>query len=118
VDFLEKPFDNATLMARIAEALKKDKENREDRAERLALENHLNSLTVRETKVLSLIARGNSSKEIGKKLGISNRTVEAHRARIMEKMQAENLVDLMRMAMRFDRLNDDVNGIQNLSSPQ
>ena len=118
VDFLEKPFDNATLMERIAEALKKDKENREQRSERLVLENQLGSLTVRETKVLSLIARGNSNKEIGKKIGISNRTVEAHRARIMEKMQAENLVDLMRMAMRFDRLNDDVDGIQDLSAPQ
>ena len=118
VDFLEKPFDNATLMARIAEALKKDKENREQRTERLVLENYLGSLTARETKVLSLIARGDSNKEIGKKLGISNRTVEAHRARIMEKMQAENLVDLMRMAMRFDLLNCDVNGIQDSSSPQ
>ena len=118
VDFLEKPFDNATLMDRIAEALKKDKENREQRAERLVLENHLGSLTVRETKVLSLIARGDSNKEIGKKLGISNRTVEAHRARIMEKMQAETLADLVRMAMRFELLNDDVNGIQNLSSHQ
>ena len=118
VDFLEKPFDNATLMERIAEALKKDKENRVQRAERLVLEKYLGSLTVRETKVLSLIARGDSNKEIGKKLGISNRTVEAHRARIMEKMQAENLVDLMRMAMRFDRLSDDVDGIQDSSSPQ
>ena len=118
VDFLEKPFDNATLMERIAEALKKDKENREQRAERLVLENHLGSLTVRETKVLSKLVRGHSNKEIGKKLGISNRTVEAHRARIMEKMQAENLVDLMRIAMRFDLLNDEVNGIQNLSSSQ
>ena len=118
VDFLEKPFDNITLMERIAEALKKDKENRARSAERLVLEKHLGSLTVREIKVLSLIARGNSNKEIGKKIGISNRTVEAHRARIMEKMQAETLADLVRMAMRFELLNDDVNGIQNLSSHQ
>ena len=118
VDFLEKPFDNATLMARIAEALKKDKENRAQRTERLTLEHRLGSLTARETKVLYLIASGDSNKQIGKKLSISNRTVEAHRARIMEKMQAENLVDLMRIAMRFDLLNDEVNGIQNLSSPQ
>jgi RNA polymerase sigma factor (sigma-70 family) len=118
VDFLEKPFDNITLMERIAEALKKDKENREQRAERLVFENYLGTLTVREKKVLSLIISGDSNKEIGKKIGISNRTVEAHRARIMEKMQAENLVDLMRMATRFDLFNSDVNGIQDLSSTQ
>jgi two-component system response regulator FixJ len=118
VDFLEKPFDNATLMERIAEALKKDKENREQRTESLDLQNHLSSLTVREKKVLSLIIIGDSNKEIGKKIGISNRTVEAHRARIMEKMQAENLVDLMRMTTRFGILNDELNGIQDLSSPQ
>ena len=118
VDFLEKPFDNATLMERVAEALKKDKENRAQRTERLDLQNHLSSLTVREKKVLHLITSGDSNKEIGKKMGISNRTVEAHRARIMEKMQAENLVDLMRMATRFGILNDELNGIQDLSSPQ
>jgi len=118
VDFLEKPFDNATLMERIAEALKKDKENRAQRTERLTLENRLGSLTARETKVLYLIASGDSNKQIGKKLSISNRTVEAHRARIMEKTQSENLADLMRMATRLDILNDDVNGIQDLLSPQ
>jgi two-component system response regulator FixJ len=117
VDFLEKPFDNATLMERVAEALKKDKENRAQRTERLALENRLGSLTARETKVLYLIASGDSNKEIGKKMGISNRTVEAHRARIMEKTQSENLADLMRMATRLDILNDHVNGIQDLLSP-
>ena len=118
VDFLEKPFDNATLMDRVAEALKKDKENRAQRTERLTLENRLGSLTARETKVLYLIASGDSNKQIGKKLSISNRTVEAHRARIMEKTQSENLADLMRMATRLDILNVDVNGIQDLLSPQ
>jgi len=118
VDFLEKPFDNATLMERIAEALKKDQENRAQRTERLSLENRLGSLTARETKVLYLIASGDSNKQIGKKLSISNRTVEAHRARIMDKTQSENLADLMRMATRLDILNNDVNGIQDLFSPQ
>jgi len=118
VDFLEKPFDNATLMDRVAEALKKDKENRALRTERLTLENRLGSLTARETKVLYLIASGDSNKQIGKKLSISNRTVEAHRARIMDKTQSENLADLMRMATRLDILNNDVNGIQDLFSPQ
>jgi len=117
VDFLEKPFDNATLMERVAEALKKDMDNRAQRTERLTLENRLGSLTAREAKVLYLIASGDSNKQIGKKLSISNRTVEAHRARIMEKTQSENLADLMRMATRLDILNDHVNGIQDLLSP-
>ena len=114
VDFLEKPFDNAILMERIAEALKKDRANRGQRAERLALENRLDSLTAREKKVLSLMACGNTNKDMAKIINISNRTVEAHRARIMEKMQAESLVDLMRMATRFEWMNVD----DNLSSPQ
>ena len=114
VDFLEKPFDNAILMERIAEALKKDRANRGQRAERLALENRLDSLTAREKKVLSLMACGNTNKDMAKIMNISNRTVEAHRARIMEKMQAESLVDLMRMATRFEWMNVD----DNLSSPQ
>lgn len=118
VDFLEKPFDNAILMERIAEALKKDRANREQRTKRLALENRLGSLTAREKKVLSLMACGNTNKDMARIMNISNRTVESHRARIMEKMQAESLVDLMRMATRFELMNVNENGIENLSSPQ
>jgi len=106
VDFLEKPFDYELLLKRIKEALQKDVANRKQLNEYLAIKNRLDYLTVREQELLSLIVKGYSNKEMAKELGISNRTVEAHRARIMRKMQAENLADLMVLAARSDVLND------------
>jgi FixJ family two-component response regulator len=93
-------------LKRIKEALQKDVANRKQLNEYLAIKNRLDYLTVREQELLSLIVKGYSNKEMAKELGISNRTVEAHRARIMRKMQAENLADLMVLAARSDVLND------------
>jgi RNA polymerase sigma factor (sigma-70 family) len=98
VDFLEKPFDNKILLERIEEAIKKDIANREQRIEYRELQNRLDKLTVREKEVLSLIVSGHSNKETAKILNISNRTVEAHRAHIMEKMQVESLAELTLIA--------------------
>ena len=109
VDFLEKPFDNEILLERIAEAIKKDIASREQLVEHLKIQNRLDSLTVREQEVLSLIVKGHSNKEMAKMLDISNRTIEAHRARIMEKMQAESLADLMMMVAHSEILNDNSN---------
>ena len=109
VDFLEKPFDNEILLERIAEAIKKDIASREQLVEHLKIQNRLDSLTVREQEVLSLIVKGHSNKEMAKMLDISNRTIEAHRARIMEKMQAESLADLMMMVAHSEKLNDNSN---------
>lgn len=109
VDFLEKPFDNEVLLERIEEAIKKDIASREQCDERLLIQTRLNSLTLREHEVLSLVVRGRSNKEIAKMLEISNRTVEAHRARIMEKMQAESLADLMVMTRYTDVLDNNLN---------
>ena len=106
VDFLEKPFDYELLLKRIKEALQKDVANRKQLNEYLTIKKRLDYLTVREQELLSLIVKGYSNKEMAKELGISNRTVEAHRARIMRKMQAENLADLMVLAARSDVLND------------
>jgi RNA polymerase sigma factor (sigma-70 family) len=94
VDFLEKPFDNELLLERIEEAIKKDIANREQCIEYRELQNRLDKLTVREKEVLSLIVSGHSNKETAKILNISNRTVEVHRAHIMEKMQVESLAEL------------------------
>ena len=113
VDFLEKPFDNALLLERIEEAIKKDIANREQRIEQRKIQNRLDHLTVREQKVLSLIVRGLSNKEMAKIMYISNRTIEAHRASIMEKMQAKGLAELMVMVTHFDRLNGTLNGALN-----
>jgi len=106
VDFLEKPFDNGLLLERIAEAIKKDFADREQRIEHHKIQNILDHLTAREQEVLSLIVSGHSNKAMAKILGISNRTVEAHRARIMEKTQANSLAELMAMIAHVDMLKD------------
>ncbi len=98
VDFLEKPFDNEILLERIDEAIKKDIASREQFIEHREIQNRLDHLTHREQEVLSLIVRGHSNKEIARILDISNRTVEAHRASIMEKMQVKSLAELMVLA--------------------
>jgi two-component system, LuxR family, response regulator FixJ len=98
VDFLEKPFDDEVLLERIEEAIKKDIVQREQLIDHREIQNRLDNLTVREQEVLSLIIRGHSNKDAARKLNISARTVEVHRAHIMEKMKAENLVELMMMA--------------------
>lgn len=98
VDFLEKPFDDEVLLERIEEAIKKDIARREHFICHREIQNRLDNLTVREKEVLSLVVRGHSNKDAAKKLYISARTVEVHRARIMAKMKAENLIELIKIA--------------------
>lgn len=99
VDFLEKPFDNQLLLQRIKESIAIDIENRKKLAEKNKIQDCFNSLTSREREVLLLIINSHSNKEAAKKLNISHRTIDAHRARIMEKMQAENIAGLVSMVM-------------------
>ena len=105
VDFLEKPFDNEILLERIEEAIKKDIASREQSIGHHEIQNRLDHLTVREQEVLSLIVRGHSNKEMAKMLDISNRTVEAHRASVMGKMQANSLAELMLMVTQSEMLS-------------
>lgn len=98
IDFLEKPVAPNTLVDRVRHALEEDDLQRANRAEqRLVLERYAR-LSPRERQVMRLAAQGLGNKEIARELGISHRTVENHRARVMEKMQAQNLADLCRMA--------------------
>ncbi len=99
VDFLEKPFNNAELMERIDEALKKDAAFRGEFVKRRRIQDRLDHLTAREKEVLGLIVKSHSNKESAKILNISNRTVDVHRASIMEKMQADNVAELITMVM-------------------
>jgi FixJ family two-component response regulator len=100
-DFIEKPFDAETVVTRVREAI----EAAARRASRASLGDTLNQfpgsdlLTAREREVLSLIAAGASNKEAGRQLGISPRTIEVHRARIMEKLGAKNAADLVRIVL-------------------
>jgi two-component system response regulator FixJ len=99
VDFLEKPFDNDVLLERINEAIKKDIAFREEYVKKRRIQDRIDHLTTREKEVLGLIVKSHSNKESAKILNISNRTVDVHRASIMEKMQAENVAELITMVM-------------------
>jgi FixJ family two-component response regulator len=95
VDFLEKPFDHAQLRAAIQNAF--SKENL--RLRRSADADRLGRLTAREREVLAAAAQGLHAKEIGRELGISARTVEVHKTRIMAKLGARNVAELVRLAL-------------------
>lgn len=99
-DFIEKPFDPAAVAARIRDAIDSWQQNHnEDGLLARVFPGH-ERLTAREREVLQQIARGASNKETGRDLGISPRTVEVHRARIMDKLAAKNAADLMRIVLR------------------
>jgi RNA polymerase sigma factor (sigma-70 family) len=99
IDYMEKPFDSEVLLRRMQEAIQKDLDTRVYQAEKRKLKKRLSILTPREQEVMILIVKGLSNKEAAKQLNVSNRTVDVHRAKIMEKMEAEDLAELTVMAM-------------------
>jgi len=98
-DFIEKPLREDTLLESIERALHWNDRAYEERLERATLQTRAVSLTPREREVFELVAAGEPNKAIAHHLGISFRTVELHRAHIIEKLQARSLSDLIRMAM-------------------
>jgi len=99
VDFIQKPFRDQDLIDRINQALEKDSSNRAALGERNDIRRRLETLTPREHEVLELVVRGKANKVIAGDLKLSQRTVEIHRARVMEKMQASSLAHLVRMVL-------------------
>jgi RNA polymerase sigma factor (sigma-70 family) len=102
VDFLTKPVQRRDLLDAIRRALARHLQARADRAERHALEARLATLTPREREVFALVARGLPNKQIAAELRISEPTVKVHRGRVMRKMQADSLAELVRLAGRLN----------------
>ncbi|HEV7137974.1 MAG TPA: response regulator transcription factor [Steroidobacteraceae bacterium] len=98
-DFLQKPFKDEDLIERVRRALARDAKTRTALEEHKSIRTRLQSLTPREREVLALMAQGKPNKIMAHELGVSQRTIEIHRARVMEKSGASSLAELVRMVM-------------------
>jgi FixJ family two-component response regulator len=101
VEFLTKPFDDEVLLSAIRHAIKRSMAVLDDQAEVTALRSSYESLTHREQEVLQLVVAGMLNKQIGLKLRISEITVKAHRGKMMQKMKADSVADLVKTAVRL-----------------
>ena len=99
VDFIEKPFDEQLILDSVSRAIALSKETRTQASLSQAAESRIAMLTARERQVLEHLVAGRANKVIAHELNISPRTVEIHRAHLMEKMQARSLSDLIRLAL-------------------
>jgi FixJ family two-component response regulator len=99
VDFIEKPFDIGQLLAAVREALDRAGRDRRHRGDRAQVEARLASLTPREREVMDLVVAGHPNKVVAARLGISSRTVENHRAKVMEKMDCATLSALIHLVL-------------------
>ncbi|PLY15683.1 MAG: DNA-binding response regulator [Sedimenticola sp.] len=106
VDFIEKPFNDELLLESIRNALLQDVDQRMLQSERAEIATRLAQLTPREHEVMEMVTSGKANKEIASALGVSAKTVEAHRARVMEKMEAESLAELVKMVIAANVYND------------
>jgi two-component system, LuxR family, response regulator FixJ len=99
VDFIEKPFREQTLLECIQRAIQRDVDLRQVHTERSSIEARLATLTAGERQVMDLVVNGQSNKEIAAMLGLSVKAIEARRAKVMEKMDAPSLADLVKMSL-------------------
>jgi FixJ family two-component response regulator len=99
IDFLEKPYDNNLLLSRIKQSLTVVTESQDKLRFAADAKARLSRLTPREREVMNLLVAGKHNKVIAKELAISVRTAEAHRAKVMKKLRAESLSDIVRLAM-------------------
>jgi len=104
-DFIQKPFRDQELLDRINQALASDSERRSEEGRRRLVQEQFDTLTPREKEVMDCVVRGLANKVIAMDLDLSQRTVEIHRARVMEKMNARSLAELVRMSMLIQPAN-------------
>lgn len=102
VDFIEKPVKEDVLLEKVRDLYEKAGQHLETKESVSKIAARINGLTPREHQIMELVTAGYANKAIAERLGISRRTVEAHRARVMEKMQAETVTQLVRMALAVD----------------
>ena len=104
LDFVQKPFNEQELLESVQKALSLDEKTREARVLAVEVRERLETLSPREREVLDLVVEGISNKEIAKQLDISYRTVEVHRAKVMDKMGAHSLPELVRSVMALENM--------------
>jgi FixJ family two-component response regulator len=104
-DFLAKPFDDLQLLEAVTNAIEKHKEAKKESDERKTVLDRLAGLTRRETEVLWCVVEGLLNKQIAFKLGIAEKTVKVHRGRVMEKLHAQSVADLVRMTGKVDSVS-------------
>jgi FixJ family two-component response regulator len=102
IDFLTKPLDDAALLKSVERAFEQSRESRRKAVEYESFATRYKTLTPRERQVLSLLIRGLLNKQVGFELGITEYTVQIHRAHIMQKMEADSFAGLVRLAAKFD----------------
>jgi RNA polymerase sigma factor (sigma-70 family) len=101
LDFLQKPFEESELLEAVSRGIEKHRRLREEKKELSALRASLDTLTPREREVFALVVSGMLNKQVAFDLGITEKTIKVHRARVMEKMGAQSLADLVRFAEKL-----------------
>ncbi|RJP42527.1 MAG: DNA-binding response regulator [Phycisphaerales bacterium] len=111
VEFLEKPFSKQILLEHVRDALRRDGERRSAAARQADVETRLARLSKREREVMELVVSGKVSKEVAAELGISKKTVDVHRTRVMHKMEVGSLPELVEMVVTLRRTGTESQAI-------